>query len=270
MEGSEIAGFLAFLLVLGIFCYMVYFMLYSIYRRFSFNFFYMMPLRLEYKKILLDKFPYYRKLNFPNRKKFEYRLKYFLKHKDFYGKENMEITDEMKILVGAAAVQVTFGFQVMQLPFFNKIILYPRAYRSRNTQLKHKGEISSSGTIVFSWEDFLKGYQISDDGVNVGLHEMAHALQMEDIISNEEYSFLDEEVLDRWQVLAGREIERIRKGENKFLRQYAATNQEEFFAVCVEQFFEQPGAFKKQLPQVYTTLAELLQQDPLALDQEGV
>jgi MtfA peptidase len=106
---------------------------------------------------------------------------------------------------------------------------------------------------------------VSDDGFNVGLHEMAHALQMEDLIPNEEYSFLNEEALNHWHELAEIEMVRVRNGQNKFLRSYAATNQEEFFAVSVEQFFEQPGAFRNQLPQVYDALADLLQQDPLEL-----
>lgn len=269
MGGSEIAGLVVFLLMLGIFCYIVFYMLYSIYRRFSLSSLtYMIPLKPEYRRILLNKFPYYRQLNFQNRQKFQYRLKYFLKDKNFYGQENLEITDEMKILVGAAAVQVTFGFQAMQLPSFNKIILYPHAYYSKHSNKKHKGEVNSSGAIVFSWEDFLKGYQVSDDGFNVGLHEMAHALQMEDLIPNEEYSFLDEEALNHWHEIAEVEMVRVRNGQNKFLRSYAATNQEEFFAVSVEQFFEQPGTFKNQLPEVYDALADLLQQDPLEL-QEG-
>jgi MtfA peptidase len=99
---------MVFLLMLGIFCYIVFYMLYSIYKHFSLgDLSYFIPLKPEYRKILLNKFPYYRQLNFRNRQKFQHRLKYFLKDKNFYGREHMQITDEMKILVGAAAVQVT-------------------------------------------------------------------------------------------------------------------------------------------------------------------
>ena len=37
----------------------------------------------------------------------------------------------------------------------------------------------------------------------------------------------------------------------------------EMFAVCVETFFEQPEDFKKNLPELYQTMVNLLRQDPL-------
>jgi Mlc titration factor MtfA (ptsG expression regulator) len=36
----------------------------------------------------------------------------------------------------------------------------------------------------------------------------------------------------------------------------------EMFAVCVETFFEQSDAFKAELPGIYQSLVDLLQQDP--------
>lgn len=58
-------------------------------------------------------------------------------------------------------------------------------------------------------------------------------------------------------------MKRIKQKENTFLRPYAGTNREEFFAVCVEQFFEQPEESKENCPERYFTLANLLKQDPL-------
>ncbi len=266
---SEVIIVLLFLLLLAGFFYMIFFSMYKGENVSAGFLSFAMPLKPGHRKILETKFPYYRQLGFNNKRKFEIRLRYFLANKTFYGREDLEVTEEMKLLIGAAAVQVTFGFEAVQLRHFRKIILYPKAYYSRHTQKKHKGEVNTAGAIVFSWEDFLKGYHVPDDGFNVGLHEMAHALKMEDLIPNGEYSFLDEQVLKRWQEVARKEIKKVQTGENKFLRSYAGTNAEEFFAVCVEQFFEQPGEFRRQLPLVYQTLAELLQQDPLELRIDG-
>jgi Mlc titration factor MtfA (ptsG expression regulator) len=223
----------------------------------------LLPINPVYKKILQQRFAYYQALTPLQQKDFEHRLKYFLLNKKFYGRGQLTITDEMRVLIGACAVQVTFGFQPLQLTSFNRIVLFPSAYYSRHTKRRHRGEVNTAGIIVFSWEDFLKGYQIDDDGYNTGLHEMAHAVKLEDIISRREYDFLDERVLYHWNRLSIVEMERIRKGENTFLRAYAGTNKEEFFAVCVEQFFEQPEAFVRELPELYETLAQLLNQDPL-------
>ena len=53
--------------------------------------------------------------------------------------------------------------------------------------------------------------------------------------------------------------------DQHFLRKYALTNKEEFFAVAVENFFERPAAFKTALPELYSILAKLLKQDPTVL-----
>jgi Mlc titration factor MtfA (ptsG expression regulator) len=48
-----------------------------------------------------------------------------------------------------------------------------------------------------------------------------------------------------------------------FLGSYAASRYEEFWAVCVEHFFERPTAFKIHLPDLYTAMCVLLNQDIL-------
>ena len=265
MEATlTIFSLLIFLLVLLGICYVIFYIFYGIFIKPVVNFFKVRrPLNPDFVLILGEKFPYYKTLSREEKREFGYRLNYFLEDKEFIGRQNLVVTDEMKVLVGAAAVQITFGFYPLQLPSFDKIILYPKAYYSKHTKRYHKGEINTAGIIVYSWEDFLKGYQYNEDGYNVGLHEIAHAIKIEDFTPNSECAFLDEEILMHWQNLTVIEMRRIRNKENTFIRPYAATNREEFFAVCVEQFFEQPEAFQGACPEVYATLALLLNQDPL-------
>jgi MtfA peptidase len=223
------------------------------------------PLEPAYRKILKKGFPYYANLGKVKRRDFERRLKYFLHNKEFIGRNMKEVTQEMKLMIGACAVQLTFGFRPLRLAHFNKIILYPKEYISRHSGRKHKGEINTGGLIVLSWEDFLKGYRTGNDGYNLGLHEMAHALKFEDAVRNEEYAFLDEEDLQNWNRISSKEFYKVKSGNNSFLRSYAGTNRDEFFAVCVEQFFEQPEDFKRSLPDLYQALSHLLNQDPILM-----
>lgn len=220
------------------------------------------PLQPTFRKLLVYKFPYYNRLNQEQKKDFEKRLKYFLTNKKFIARSMPEVTDEMKVLIGACAVQITFGYKPLKFAHFDKIILYPSKYYSHFSKRNHKGEVNPNGMIVLSWEHFLSGYNIPDDGFNLGLHEMAHALRLEDAIQDGEYAFLDNKSLSRWHRASLKEIRKIRRGKGKFLRRYAATNAEEFFAVCIEQFFEQPHEFKQALPDLYEALSELLKQDP--------
>ncbi|WMJ71764.1 zinc-dependent peptidase [Cytophagaceae bacterium ABcell3] len=224
----------------------------------------MKPLKPAYRNLLNRYFPYYAKLEPAKKREFEKRLKYFLLKKEFIPRNMKLVTGEMKLLIGACAVQLTFGFKPLKLAHFNKIVLYPREYYRQKSRrrYKFKGEVSTEGTIVLSWEDFLKGYSISDDGFNLGLHEMAHALRLEDAIMNDEYAFLEVKDLHHWNRVASKEFYRVKNGESSFLRAYAGTNMEEFFAVCVEQFFEQPCDFRSTLPVLYKATVRLLRQDP--------
>jgi MtfA peptidase len=221
---------------------------------------------ISQRNILVSYFPYYNNLNIAQKKQFERRLKYFLMDKEFIGRRMPEVTEEMKTLIGACAVQITFGYKPLKLSNFPQILLYPSQYYSRYTKKNHTGEVNANGIIVLSWEHFLKGYKVPDDGFNLGLHEMAHALKLEDAFSQEEFAFIDHDDLTDFYKKGSSEYNKIRLGQKSFIREYAAMNREEFFAVCVEQFFEQPTEFKNALPELYTSLSHLLKQDPLNIE----
>jgi Mlc titration factor MtfA (ptsG expression regulator) len=92
---------------------------------------------------------------------------------------------------------------------------------------------------------------------------MAHALTYVNFTVREgrDYTFHDQFVAFS---AVGRPIfERMQAGESLFLDPYAATNYQEFWAVCIETFFERSTAFKRQLPDLYSSLCILLNQDPL-------
>ncbi|MCF8368193.1 MAG: zinc-dependent peptidase [Bacteroidales bacterium] len=47
-------------------------------------------------------------------------------------------------------------------------------------------------------------------------------------------------------------------------RRYAQFNEQEFFAVAMENFFEKPENFKQELPILYNLLSGMLNLDPLS------
>ena len=107
---------------------------------------------------------------------------------------------------------------------------------------------------------------MQDDGRNLGLHEMAHALRLENRIANEEYDFLDAALLKEWEERAAHTMAEIREGREDFFRDYGATDNEEFFSVAVENFFERPELFSEKHPKTYATLCQLLNQNPILLN----
>ena len=80
------------------------------------------------RSILNEQFPYYHALSPQGRKKFFRRLIHFIKSKRFYGKEGLKITEEMLILVGASAIQLTFGLQRYVIAHFQVILMFPGTF----------------------------------------------------------------------------------------------------------------------------------------------
>ncbi len=223
----------------------------------------------EAQRAILAKYAiHYQRLNGEQKRRFERIVGIFLEDKEWRG-VGMTVQEEMKVMISACAAQLLRGFPNVVLVHFTRIVIHPESYLSRRTGRKHLGEVRpKAGVIMISWADFLHGYAHSRDAHNVGLHEFAHALWFENRIINGEDDFLHPELLARWMGHAEGEIARIRSGQSRLFRTYAGTNQEEFFAVAVEYYFEQPQVFRSELPELYAVLCGMLHQDT-AGDMDG-
>jgi MtfA peptidase len=227
---------------------------------------YVLPVPQQYKNILQKYFPYYRELSEQNKSRFEMKVTNFIYGKKFIPRNVDEVTLEAKVLIAASAVQLTFGLPHVYLRHFNKILVYPDNYYSSITKRYHKGEVNPRfGIIVLSWQAFVDGYIDQTDSINLGLHEMAHALRLENIIREDESEIIDADHLEQFDAWADKICEGQDGTAPMFFRPYACVNKHEFFSVAVENFFERPAAFRTALPQLYGILASLLNQDPLAL-----
>jgi MtfA peptidase len=218
------------------------------------------------RKTFLEKnFNYYKALSPRNQLMFERRVQKFINMKYFESREELAITVEMETLVAAAAIQVTFGFPSVYLEHFDLIILYPDVYYSKINETYHKGEVNSEGIIVLSWKNLLEGYLQQTDGRNLALHEMAHALKISDVKASKGYDFFDQKAVYKFIAYAREEMNLIANGESSLFRKYAATNDHEFFAVAIENFFERPTEFRDFHREMYESLTVLMNQDPLQL-----
>jgi len=225
-------------------------------------------IRPEYQQILAGNFPYYQRLSAQHKKRFEARVQAFIDYKQFIPRNLPAVTAEMKVLIAATAVQITYGLPHIVLQHFSKILIYPDDYYSSINETYHRGEVNPRfGIIVLSWRSFIEGYLNPNDGINLGLHEMAHALHFENAIFNGEANFLEQEVLTLWNQLAQTEINDMIEGRSKFFRAYAASNVWEFFAVAKETFFERTQVMKQAKPELFYCLIRLLKQDPLEIQR---
>ncbi|ELR68456.1 hypothetical protein C900_00377 [Fulvivirga imtechensis AK7] len=224
------------------------------------------PLSADHQNILRKYCAYYNLLSYEDKQRFQKRVQRFMYSKQFIPRVYKEVTDEMRVLISATAIQLTFGLPQIYLTHFDKILIYPDSYYSRITWKYHVGEVNPRmGMIILSWKSFVDGYADLTDSLNVGIHEMAHAIHFENRIRNEEFDFLDRRSLSELEQITARELPKIRNEEVHFFRSYAGTNEHEFFAVALEYFFEKPVEFKKSIPDLYGTLSRLLNQDPVEL-----
>ncbi|MDQ3190738.1 MAG: zinc-dependent peptidase [Bacteroidota bacterium] len=222
-----------------------------------------------YHEILSKYFQYYALLSFKGKVKFVGRLTEFIESKQFVGMEKLVVTDEMRVLISASAIQLTFGLDKFKMDYFITVKIYPRYFYSKLLHAELKGGVSEAGVLMLSWEDFLKGYRYPYDNYNLGLHEMAHVLKI-NVVKGEDFDKEFSYYLDEWLNISKIEFSRLQGKKHSVLREYGGTNKHEFFAVCVEHFFENPLSFKEKLPDIYNHLCFLLNQDPMNSDKDFV
>ncbi|AXG69880.1 protein MtfA [Kordia sp. SMS9] len=214
----------------------------------------------ERQRMLVAKeIPFYTKLNLKEKRVFEHRVLSFINAHTFVGREDLLVTERMQLLIAATAVMITFGFRRYLLSRFETILVYPQHYFSNITQQYHKGEANPKyKTLVFSWEDFEEGIKIEDDNLNLGIHELTHALH---------FSFLTESsynarmFLRHYKLLLASLIDKDaqkRLIKINYLRDYAFENQYEFLSVLIEHFFETPEEFRAKLPNIYNRVKLML------------
>lgn len=208
---------------------------------------------------LKKNFPFYNKLSKRQQRFFQHRLVDFIEDKDFEGRDEMEITQEVKLLIGATAVMLTFGMRNFYLGILQKIIVYPHSFYSNTSGHEHKGEFNPlMKVLVLSWEDFQQGFADERDNLNLGIHEFTHVLQM----NSKKFRSVGASIfLD-----ANRQLEDFLKEkemrqkllDSHYFRNYAYTNQFEFLAVLVEYFIESPEEFREKFPKFYFKIREML------------
>ncbi|GLB51182.1 hypothetical protein NBRC110019_02210 [Neptunitalea chrysea] len=221
--------------------------------------FFLKKLKRDHRRIIIQNFPFYTKLPLQKQRIFDHRVVKFISYKEFVAREGFVLTDEVKVQIASCAVFLSFGMRFYDFPSVHRIIIYPDIYYSNMNDEYHKGEFNPMHrTVVFSWKHFLIGFEDSDDGINLGLHEFAHALFFSNLRGENASTDIFQDGLEALKtiLLDETKIEAIKS--KKFLRQYGFSNNMEFFSVCIEALVEKQEQFKLVLPELYHTIIEML------------
>lgn len=208
-------------------------------------------IREKDKAFLRKEFPFYANLSDKKKSYFEHRIYCFIHNYKFDGKENLVVTDEMKLLIAGTYIMLTFGMRKYLIELFENIIIYPSVYYSIINDEYHKGEYNPRAkAVVFSWEDFLSGHQTKDN-INLGLHEFAHVLHYNSRKSRDPNAIIFFDEFTEIEKYFDDDNLRSQIQQKGYFREYAYTNKYEFLAVIFEHFFETPEMFKKEFPELF-------------------
>lgn len=212
------------------------------------------------RQILEHQFTFYKRLDAKSKAYFRHRVAVFLKAKTFQGKQGFIITDEVKVLIAATAIMLTFGFRNYTISYLETILVYPTNYYSRFTKTTNKGEFNLRlKSLVLSWDNFKEGYRIEDDKLNLGIHEFAHAIHYSCIKNDDINSVLFIDAFSELrQILANSKALKDALEASELIRSYAFTNDWELLAVIMETYIEAPVQFEKEFPLVYSKVKEML------------
>jgi len=214
---------------------------------------------------------FYRGLAQADKREFERRVILFLDTTEVAG-NGVEVTDEDLLLVAAGAIIPVWRFPHWHYVNLQQVILVPGAFNESSEYGQPDSCIQGmvgngpmAGKMVLSKPALHHGFSNNKDKRNVAIHEFVHLIDMLD----GECDGFPERLHDYafsapWLDLVEKNIRKI-ENRNSSIRQYGATNRQEFFAVATEYFFERPGLMAKKHPKIYEALQRFYQTDTQAI-----
>ena len=213
----------------------------------------------EQEYILRQKFQFYKKLSEKHKIYFHHRLATFIDSYKFIPREDFQMNMEAETLISATYVMLTFGMRRYIINSFDKIIVYPEIYYTTQSGEYYKGEFNPRlKAVVFSWKDFVSGYEIDNDNLNLGIHEFSHAIHCHSLRSDDGSSLAFKKQFEIINRELNNPATRQRLIDSPYFRIYAYTNAFEFIAVIIEHYFETPEEFKKEFPELFNHVSKML------------
>jgi len=216
----------------------------------------------SYSFIIGSLFSYFNDLPPEGKRHFIQRVHHFKSSKKFHF-IGLEDSDEIAVLVSSSAIQVTYGLKNYLLSHFQNIYVLADAYKMENDEELYVGHVAPEG-IYLSWKHFKYGYTNRADNINVATHEMAHALLYNNFFVQYGMDAHFRMNYEQFSTTTGPILAQVITNRQSYLRSYAFSNLHEFWAVSVEAFFDNPDGLQKNMPELYSALCRVLNQDPLS------
>jgi hypothetical protein len=211
-----------------------------------------------------------------DRVRLEELMERLLRHKRWEAAVGFTLTDEIRIVISAHASLLILGLDFDYYRDVQSIIVHPTTMTLTGERPgPAQGVVTDSplpilgqandrrGPVIIAWDAARADARHPERGHNVVFHEFAHKLDMLNDLIDGTPPLPDTAARERWRAVCTAEYELLRAGAgDDLLRDYAAVNPGEFFAVATEVFFDLPGEMRARKPALYSVLRDFYRQDP--------
>lgn len=206
----------------------------------------------------------------------------FIDEKHWEGCGGLELTDEMRVTIAASACLLILGRDHDLMTEVESILVYPstvvlpeqeRGFFDPGGRVVEGDKAvlgvahARRGPVVLAWDSVLHGAANTKDGNNLVIHEIAHKIDFLDGTADGTPPLESSADRREWARVCTEAFVAHREGDEDLLRDYAQTNEAEFFAVATEVFFEKPQRMRKELPELYELLRRFYNLDLAARER---
>jgi Mlc titration factor MtfA (ptsG expression regulator) len=178
------------------------------------------------------------------------------------------VDDEDKLLVASSAIIPIFAFPEWRYWNLFEVLVYPKSFNEQfafeGTDKNILGMVGTGymdGKMILSKEALHFGFKNETDKHNTAIHEFVHLIdKMDSSIDGVPHALLEKQYAIPWMELMQKEIKQIMHNKSD-INPYAATNNQEFFAVTSEYFFERPQLLEQKHPELYALLSTMFKHD---------
>jgi len=262
---------ISLLIIVLTFIFKIFFSIF--YGLYSFGLCYFIINKIEYASLSIfynfrrnhqiEKVPFYQRLSPKNKQIFNRRVNKFLSNKEFFPRGGLKtVSNDLKELIAAHAITVTWGYPALYLNHFKKFVIYPDNYYSTIRNQYHQGEVNVRGFVVLSITNIERGIKNNRDGINLLIHEFGHALILENKYSSSLSGFLSNRKMSLFHkeaIKISNEI--VNNNVNSPLRDSATSNFHELCAVSCELFFENHAEMASKHNSIFQLLTQILKID---------
>ncbi|MBI3831492.1 MAG: zinc-dependent peptidase [Planctomycetes bacterium] len=227
------------------------------------------------ERATLDGIPFLRRLDAEQKRRFVELARIFLNKVEVTGLGGIVPTVSERAWLAASCALLFAGRPDWPYPPVKRVFVSLKNFDERTMEPNERGGYAGVyfnrgeyglGTVSVTRRMIAHSFEESQDGYHVGVHEFAHALDDDHGNFDGVPQFLPRELADAW-LAALQRVKTAARELRSVLRDYAAKDEGETFAVAVECFFERPLELRAEAPKLYEMFAGLLKQDPARFDE---